>query len=108
MRLIRVVLLVAFFGCRLSLWAQYFSTGTDPGNIKWREIRTENFQLIFPAEYEQNALRLANVFEQVYALGYKTLDHPPRKISVIIHTHTTNSNGLVAWSPKRMESYNFV
>ena len=105
MRLIRVVLLVAFFLCRLSLWAQYFSTGTDPGNIKWREIRTENFQLIFPDKYEQNALRLANVFEQVYTLGYKTLDHPPRKISVIIHTHTTNSNGLVAWSPKRMELF---
>ena len=33
------------------------------------------------------------------------MEHPPRKISIIFHTRTVKSNGLVAWSPKRMELF---
>ncbi len=85
--------------------AQYFSTGEDPAHIKWRELRTTNFQIIFPEEYEDKAQEMANIFERVYEYGYHTLDHAPRKISVILHTHAVKSNGLVAWSPKRMELF---
>lgn len=85
--------------------SQYFSTGQDPARIKWRQINTVHFQLIFPENYEAKAQQLAYVFDKVYEYGYQTLNHPPRKISVILHTHTVNSNGLVAWSPKRMELF---
>lgn len=105
MRLIKIAVLTVLLGCRLSLFAQYFSTGEDPAGIKWREIRTANFQLIFPEDYEQKAVEVAHLFEMVYQLGYQTLDHPPKKISVILHTHTVKSNGLVAWSPKRVELF---
>lgn len=104
MRLITFLAFVLVFG-RSTLLAQYFSTGEDPAGIRWKEIQTRNFQLIFPSEYEQKALKLAHNLEKVYRYGYRTLDHPPKKISVILHTHTVTSNGLVAWSPKRVEFY---
>ncbi len=85
--------------------SQYYSTGQEPAKIKWRQINTENFQLIYPEDYEKKARQVASVFEKVYALGHKTLGHEPRKISVILHTHTVKSNGLVAWSPKRVELF---
>lgn len=85
--------------------AQYFSTGADPGSLKWRQINTENFQLIYPDHYEEQAKHLAALFEEVYAYGYHTLGQAPNKISVILHTETVNSNGMVAWTPKRMELY---
>jgi hypothetical protein len=103
MRLIKVLALILFFG--KSVIAQYYSTGEDPAAIRWKEITTSNFQLIFPAEYEQKAIKLAYIMEKVYAYGYRTLGHPPKKISIILHTHTVTSNGLVAWSPKRIEFY---
>ena len=85
--------------------AQYFSTGQDPAQIKWRQINTDHFQIIYPEEYESKAQQVAFIFEKVYEYGYRTLGHQPRKISVILHTHTVKSNGLVAWSPKRVELF---
>lgn len=88
-----------------SAYSQYFSTGADPANIKWSQINTTNFQLIFPEEYESKAQRFAAILEEVYKFGYQSLGKAPRKISVIMHTHTVSSNGMVAWTPKRMELY---
>ncbi|MGQ8335375.1 TolB family protein [Sunxiuqinia sp. A32] len=85
--------------------AQYFSTGQDPANVRWRQINTDHFQLIYPEDYESKAQQVAYVFEKVYTYGYRSLNHPPQKISVILHTHTVKSNGLVAWSPKRVELF---
>lgn len=105
MRLLKITCFLLFFLITVLAKAQYFSTGDDPASIKWRELRTENFQLIYPEEYEVKAQHVAQIFEKVYEYGYKTLDHPPRKISIILHTHSINSNGLVAWSPKRVELF---
>lgn len=103
LKFILIVLLVQLF--TYSAHSQYFSTGADPGNIRWLQINTDNFQLIFPDEYTTKARHLAQLLEEVYKHGYETLGKQPRMISVIIHSHTVNSNGMVAWSPKRMELY---
>ncbi|MGQ7869934.1 hypothetical protein [Sunxiuqinia sp. sy24] len=89
----------------LTGYSQYFSTGQEPARIQWRQINTMHFQLIYPEDYETKAQQVASIFEKVYEFGYRTLEHPPRKISVILHTHTVKSNGLVAWSPKRVELF---
>ncbi|MBT3383957.1 MAG: hypothetical protein HN778_10730 [Prolixibacteraceae bacterium] len=85
--------------------AQFFQTGQDPASIKWRQINTENFQLIYPDYYELQSQKLAFVLEKVYNYGSYSLNHKPKKISVILHTQTVKSNGLVAWAPKRSEFY---
>lgn len=85
--------------------AQYFQTGQDPSSIKWRQINTENFQLIYPDYYEPQAQVLAQNLEEVYEYGTHTLKHKPKKISVILHTQTVKSNGLVAYAPKRSEFF---
>ncbi len=84
---------------------QYFRTGEDPCFLKWRQIQTPNFQLIYPEEFEKQAIKMASWFEKVYEYGSKTLKHQPRKISVIFHTQTVQSNGLVGWAPRRMELF---
>lgn len=89
----------------LSAAPQYFATGEDPASIRWRQINTVNFQLIYPADFEAKAQVLASYFEIVYENGTRTLDHKPRKISVLFHTHTVRSNGLVGWAPRRMELF---
>ncbi|HKJ44123.1 MAG TPA: hypothetical protein VKA27_18645 [Sunxiuqinia sp.] len=85
--------------------SQYYSTGQDPASIKWRQINTDHFQIIYPKDFELKAQQLAWVLDKVYDYGYKSLNHQPRKISVLLHTHTVKANGMVAWSPKRMELY---
>lgn len=85
--------------------AQYFQTGQDPSSIKWKQINTTNFQVIYPEEFEIQAQRVSFVLDKVYEYGSKSLDFHPRKVSVILHTRTVNSNGLVAWAPKRIELF---
>ncbi|WP_423127656.1 TolB family protein [Gaoshiqia sp. Z1-71] len=97
--------LIFFILVRFTAFAQYFSSGDDPAGIKWKEIVNTHFQIIFPEGYEEKANQLAHVLDHVYEYGYRTLNHPPKKISVILHTHAIKSNGLVAWSPKRVELF---
>jgi len=85
--------------------AQFFQTGQDPSQIRWRQINTEHFQVIYPEEFDKEAQRLSFVLSKVYEYGTKTLNFSPRKVSVILHTRTVNSNGLVAWAPKRIELF---
>ncbi len=96
------LLLVLVF---LTAKPQYFSTGEDPASLKWRQIVTPNFQLIYPEDFEEKAAVMAAWLEKVYEVGSSTLHHKPRKISVILHTRTVRSNGLVGWAPRRMELF---
>jgi hypothetical protein len=99
--LVTVICLMQFNSAR----GQYFSTGEDPARLKWRQITTANFQLIYPDYFEAKAQQLANYFELAYEFGSQTLQHNPRKISIIFHTENVRSNGLVGWAPRRMEIF---
>ncbi|HAH22740.1 MAG TPA: hypothetical protein DCL77_03070 [Prolixibacteraceae bacterium] len=85
--------------------AQFFQTGQDPSHIQWRQINTDHFQVIYPEEFDKEAQRLSYVLSKAYEYGSRTMNFNPRKISVVLHTRTINSNGLVAWAPKRMELF---
>ncbi|MBN1821150.1 MAG: hypothetical protein JW833_10545 [Prolixibacteraceae bacterium] len=101
----RAYFLLFVFFIAGSVNGQYFETGQDPASIRWRQINTENFQLIYPEDFENQAQRMANVLERVYEVGGQSLNHKPRKISVILHTQTVKSNGLVAIAPWRVELF---
>ena len=100
-------ILFLFVFCHIVIFsnAQFFQTGQDPASIKWRQINTDNFQLIYPDYYETQAQKLAHVLEEVYKYGGYSLKYNPKRFSIILHTQTVNSNGLVAWAPKRSEFY---
>ena len=87
------------------LAAQYYSVGEDPASIHWRQINTTNFQIIYPADFEIKAQRMASILEKVYGFAGSSLQHQPRKISVILHTSTVRSNGFAAWAPARVELF---
>ncbi len=84
---------------------QFFSWGQDPAGIRWKQIRTDNFQVIFPEDYQQQGAFVADVLEYVYDRGSESLGHRPRKISVVLHNRTVVSNGFVSWAPARLEMF---
>lgn len=99
-------LLILFFALLpYLLIAQYYSVGEDPSGIRWRQINTTNFQIIYPTDFEIKAQRMASILEKVYHNAGLSLQHQPRKISVILHTSTVRSNGFAAWAPARVELY---
>ncbi len=84
---------------------QYFVAGQDPASIKWKQIQTDHFQIVYPSDYEPEGQRVAHIFEKVYNYSGETLNNQPRKITIILHAKSMKSNGFVAWSPSRIELF---
>lgn len=99
-----VFLLVSFF-LSIPSHAQYYSSGSDPANIRWHQIKTDHFKVVFPEEYEKEARRLTAIFETIYFYGGYSLGHNPKRIDVLVHSRSAYSNGFVSWAPKRIELY---
>jgi len=99
----KILLLVSLCFMLLRVDGQYYSSGADPASTNWSQIKTENYQIIFPQEYASQAQIFASKMDYAYDYVAKSMQSKPRKLSIIIHTQTANSNGMVAWAPRRME-----
>jgi hypothetical protein len=96
-----LLLLFAYIPVR----SQYFSTGQDPASIRWRQIKTPQYRIIFPESFGSQSQYLANILDLVCPAETNTLkSHVPR-IPLLIHTRSATSNGVTSWAPKRIELY---
>ncbi len=98
-------LFLLFFSLSLLTKGQYYSLGQNPSSTKWRQINTENFQLIFPVDFEDKAQELANILKYANEHARLTLKTKHKKISIILQNNTTVDNGFVTLAPKRSEFY---
>ncbi|MCK4661396.1 MAG: hypothetical protein KAT68_00915 [Bacteroidales bacterium] len=105
MKIIKFILFFLIIIPTNNIYSQYYNSGQDPFSVKWKQINTSNFQVIYSENIENEAQRFANILEYIYDKASKSLNHQPKKISVIIHSQSAVSNGSVAWAPKRMEIY---
>ena len=84
--------------------AQFVDLGQDPSSVRWRQIKTDNFQIIYPDFFEKNAQYLANIYEKLYAHA-NTLGTKAQKMSMIVRANGGVSNGNAGWAPKKSELY---
>jgi hypothetical protein len=85
--------------------AQYYNTGQDPGSLKWMQIKTGTFTVIYPKSYGEGGVNFARSLDDAYSKLTTLYPRKKFRIPVIIHNYTTESNGYVAWAPSRMEIY---
>ncbi len=100
-----LVVFIVFFS--LEAQAQYFSNGQDPASVKWDQIKTKYFKIIYPREYGEMAQYYINVLalsSQYVTEPYLDMDKQKR-ISVILHNRTTSSNAMVPIAPFRAEFF---
>ena len=102
-RLIIISILILL--SRLTLTAQYYNTGQDPASIKWLQINTEKFKIIYPASYGEEGILFAKSLEKSFSKLTTLFPDNKFKIPVIIHSYSSQSNGYVSWAPKRMEIF---
>jgi len=85
--------------------AQYYDTGEDPSSLKWMQIKTERFTVIYPKSYESGGIAFTHALDEAYSKIGAIYQEKKFKIPVVIHNFSTQSNGYVAWAPRRMEIY---
>lgn len=102
LRLLLVAVLVFLFK---NSFSQYYVSGVENPNIKWEQIETRKFKLIYPSDFRIQALEISTYIDNAYE-AVNTDMHPFKgKFEIIFRTHTVQSNGMVAWTPKRAEFY---
>ena len=105
MKIKSLVISVLLFCISLLLSAQYYNTGQDPAGLKWLQIKTGSFRIIFPEGYNTAGIEFARTLEDAHDEMSYPAPAGRYRLPVIIHSHTTHSNGYVAWAPRRMEIY---
>jgi hypothetical protein len=97
--------LIVFFFFTSVCSAQFYDTGQDPASLRWLQIKTERFKVIFPENYGKAGIDFARSLEKSDAYLSHVFPQVKFHIPVIIHNYTVQSNGYVAWAPRRMEIY---
>ena len=87
------------------LFGQYFNLGQDPASLKWRQIETDHFRLIYPENFEHKAQKMMPALNFANANATKTLAYAPKQVPFVIHNYNTISNAVTAWAPKRVEIF---
>jgi hypothetical protein len=88
---------------------------TNAPSVKWYQLNTPNFKVLYPKGFDIQAQRVANTLETIREPEGKSMGAVPKKIPVILQSNSSLSNGFVTLAPRRSEfytmpsqNYNFV
>ncbi len=86
-------------------YPQFYDNGQEPAGLKWDQINTRHYRILFSEDFSGEAQRLANLLDYTYDYVDYSLHSKPRKITVVVHDQGAVSNGMVVWAPRRVELY---
>ncbi len=99
----------------LPVFSQSQVLDTNPSSIKWKNINTDHFRIIFPKGYESKAQQVANTMEHIYEPVSASLHRRPKKLSLVLQNQNAISNAFVTVAPRHAEffttppqDYNFL
>ncbi|MFN8342664.1 MAG: hypothetical protein U0V64_13415 [Cyclobacteriaceae bacterium] len=83
--------------------------------MKWRQVQSPHFKILFPQGYESQAQRMARTLETIRLPEARTAGTAPRRMTVLLQSQSALSNGFVTLAPRRAEffgmpsqDYNFM
>ncbi|MDY0076333.1 MAG: hypothetical protein RBR87_03570 [Bacteroidales bacterium] len=99
--------LIIFLLLLLPFWlsAQYYLSGEDPASLRWKQISTNYFRIIYPEQSALQAQKLARLLDQTYQASRLDIASPAVKSDLILHNQSVISNASVAWAPRRLDFY---
>lgn len=97
-----------FFSLTVEAGAQFYTLGSDPGSVKWSQIETPAYKIIYPAGMDSLAGVYAVNLESARKIVGNTSGFTPnesyrKKMPVVLHTLSATDNGMVTWAPRRMD-----
>ena len=102
----RAVLWVLSFFVFITASGQESQTNsTNPPGLKWYQINTPNFRILYPKGFDQQAQRVANTMELIREPEAATMGVKPKTISILLQNQSSISNGFVTLGPRRSEFF---
>lgn len=100
---LKITLILSFISH--SAFSQIFNAEQNPLSVKWRQIETSGFKIIYPGELEKEAQRMANTLPHIYPYVGGSLGRQKTSIPVLLQNRGVVSNGFVQLGPKKSEFY---
>ena len=85
--------------------AQIFDNSQAHSKIKWKQINTPEFRLIFPENFEKAAPTLAYQLQNYLNTYQPDLNRKARKTPIIVQQNNIDQNGFVQLAPRKSEFY---
>ena len=108
LRKLSICFLLAFtaFAAR----AQFVVDGTERTTVRWNQILTDDYRFVYPRGIDSLARVYAQDWERwklpvSYSIGRVPNGAYEERMPVILHPYLGYSNGMVVWTPRRMEMY---
>ena len=110
MRLRTLVLSLALLAAGLPAAAQFYSDGSEPASTRWWQITMPDYRVLYPEGLDSLARVYADYLERVKipvgaTAGYIPNQEFRRPLPVVLYPRTADANGMVAWTPRRMQLY---
>ena len=83
--------------------AQFYNSGQESWKTRWQEVNTQHFRIVFPLNAESLANNYVSALEIMANTILFTHQKLNRKIDVLLHNGTIQSNAWLAWAPARLE-----
>jgi hypothetical protein len=77
----------------------------NPPALRWQEIHSPHFRVLYPAGLDTAAQRTASRLEAVHDAEGRTLGVQAKPIAVVLQNQTTISNGFVTFLPRHAEFF---
>ncbi|MBQ7269759.1 MAG: hypothetical protein IJS62_07915 [Bacteroidales bacterium] len=108
MRKITLSLLLCAFS--LTVRAQFTPSGSNPHSLKWMQLETPIYRIIYPSGTDSLARVYAVLMEQMRlpvsgSCGFIPNQNWKNRMDVILDPLTYSANGMVTWTPRRVELY---
>ncbi|MBR0110042.1 MAG: hypothetical protein IJM05_05540, partial [Bacteroidales bacterium] len=106
----KLLLVVLVAGAAQVARAQFVVDGSESAFLRWNQIKTEDYHFVYPAPFDSLARTYALEWERwklpvSYSIGRMPNEAYRRRMPVILHPYLGYSNGMVVWTPRRMEMY---
>ncbi len=103
---VKILFIVLWVAICSPVYGQFVYYGENPARLKWMQLESRRYKVIYPVGMDSLAKRYLWLLEQnAPAVMSGLCDITPKKIPVLLNNRTVRSNGTVVWAPKRVELY---
>jgi len=98
-----VLILLNFLLLSNQAASQIFNGEQNPFSVRWRQINTSGFKIIYPVELETEAQRMANTIPHIFPLVGGSLNVKKTTLPIVFQNRGVIANGFVQLAPKKSE-----
>lgn len=102
-RIIAAVIVCLAFGG--TAFAQYYTVGADPGCLRWKTIKGDHFDVIYPRGMDSLARNYLYNFELERPRIQTAQKIEGAHMPLVLHPYALISNATVVWAPRRVDVY---